>query len=377
VLTVNPLGFMDDHQDGAGRYDTYLSHALTTAYELFPYWPAESSTRILKALHTLYRDASTPLGSSILWGRSGGIHSLLDSLKVFTRLLTHSPEDARPKLLGLLQVALRQTMELGWRDDAIATHRYARAHWYLGPFRLLENSLLYLNALIRAALELQTLAKRFPALQAEMSPEVLFPKQDRFIPFDERGPGVWCYRAEGLEFQLPLVQGYNSDYVAAPIFPGVFEQICDCGMPCGVPVVRMAGKRFLPLQRPEEVRHRPGELTWLTPGWSHYQDWDWWKPNEHLPGERRVCVRVAAGDLTGEEHWQFPEVPSAVGMWFAASEAPLQVEWTSPHKQFTCVTEVAGMSDWRSHWKPIRTLHQVEFEPAREMSIRWSVRVAK
>lgn len=279
------------------------------------------------------------------------------------------PESAR--ILGLAEHAARRCREFWWRDDAVASHRYGMTHWYVGPFRLMEGSLLVLASLAEVASKMREIDRQRPELKAEQNPAVLWPEQDTWIPFDERGPGAWCYRHGRLAFQLPLVDGFTSDYCAAPTGPGLFEQVTDKGMPCGVPVVHLGDKRFLPLRRPTNVAYTPGQLRWRTEGWTHCVDWDWWKGIEDRPGSREALVRVEGNAIVGEETWTFGEVPSAAGMWFGESETPLRVEWgcNQPHR--VCSVVVDGMPEWRSPWGPIRRLHQIDIEPAREIKVRY------
>jgi len=263
-------------------------------------------------------------------------------------------------------------MEDWWGDDALLFHRDRHPHWYFGPGRIMEMSLNVISTLCETAIALRSA----PAITCHEAKEKLFPEQSRFIRFDDRGPGAWCFRRGSLRFQLPLVDGFTSDYVAAPVWPGCFEQICDRGSPCGVPVIQMDGKRWLPLRRPEKVVFDGDSLSWVSPCWTNMTDWDWWKKSEDRPGNRHVHIHVEGDTIVGEETWRFEGVPTAIGFWFAESTTPLEVTWDcdAPFQSTTLVTD--GMGDWQSHTHRITRLHQIDIEPRAEVRLRYRLRCA-
>lgn len=368
VLLANPLCYMDDSEQGAGRYDIYAGHGLVGTLELdeladlrAPY--AAAWERLLLACAR--RDCGGPA-----WGRSGGFSVLEGTLHSCAELLAHGLAGDPAPVAALAWATARRLLDEGWADDAVTLHRQRRPHWYLGTFRLLERGFLFLKGLAQAG----RLLAAAPAQAIDADNACLERDRDTFIRFDGRGPGVWIHRSGPLRFQVPLVDGFTSDYAAAPVWPGVFEQVCDRGMPCGVPVVEMAGKRWLPLRRPVDVVVSPGRCAWTTPCWSHFEQWDWWRPAEDRPGARQVRLRVEDGWLVGEEEWEFPETPTAVGFWFGESDTPLQVVWDCPTPHQALVTVVDGMADWRSHERGIRRLHQIDLEPAPRLRLGWRLR---
>jgi hypothetical protein len=369
LLAANPTGFFDDDHQGRGRYDIYSFHAPLTTTPLWDQLPADALRRALAAHERLLLATARPDGGLLAWGRSANAGPVM-LLETVAAVLRHGTPTNRARLLALAGHATRQLQRTGWADDAITAHRRGMTHWYLGPFRLLEGSAVLLSALAHVAAELR---------DATAPPHAgnLFPDQDEWISFDPRGPGVWCYRRGALDFQLPLVDGYTSDYVAAPSAPGSIEQIVDSGMACGVPNVFYAGKRYLPLRRPERVRYRPGQLSWVSPCFTNFTDFDWWKPSTDVPGTRAVTVRVVGNTLVGEERWRFARKPDALAMHFGESLRRLDVQWecARPHQAFT--VGVGGMPAWRSHWHPIRALHQLDITPARDVTVRWRLRAAK
>ena len=235
----------------------------------------------------------------------------------------------------------------------------------------MEMSLNLISTLCETAFAL----KAAPPITCGNEPALLFPEQSRFIQFDDRGPGVWCFRRDNLRFQLPLVDGFTSDYAAAPVWPGCFEQISDRGSPSGVPVVHIDGKRWLPLRRPENVTFSGDTLAWSTTCWTHMNDWDWWKGSEDRTGSRQVQIRVEGDTIIGEEIWKFDDIPSAIGFWFAESATPLDVTWEcdAPHQTTVLVTD--GMGDWQSHTHRITRIHQIDIEPRAEVHVGYRLRL--
>jgi len=372
VLTQNPLTYMDDSEEGRGRYDVYTFHGPGATEDLSGL--ADLHEPQCAAAETLLLATAREDGGGIAWGRSGGMSVVVNLIGVGSTVLRSGHARSPRRLAGVVARAVDRYIGDGWRDDATAIHRHHRPHWYLGVGRLLERSFEDLAVMAAAAQRL----REGPDVVAADACDC-YPPQDTFLRFDERGSGVWCYRSRshgGLAFQLPLVDGFTSDYAAAPVWPGRFEQVCDRGMPAGVPVVEMAGKRWLPLHRPVDVRYEPGRLTWRTPCWTHMVDWDWWKGSEDAPGERQVTVRVEGEGLLVDEQWTFESPPDAVGLWLAESNTPLHVDWDCPHPHQASTIVVDGMHDWYSHEHRIRQVHQIDIEPATAMRVRYRLAVA-
>ena len=367
VLSESPCGFMDDSEEGRGRYDRYAAHGLGGVME----FEELSDLRPLfaRAWESLLLAAVRPDGGALAWGRSGGPVTALGDLNSLILILEAGLAEHRERLAGVASRSVNTIINVCWADDAITSHRHRRPHWYLGPGRILEGSCNFLATAARSAAKLRAM----PPVEIDDSPEALDADRDVFIQFDPRGPGVWCLVQGKLKAQVPLVDGFTSDYVAAPVWPGLFEQICDRGMPCGVPVVEIGGKRWLPVRRPEDVYYEPGKLSWRTPCWSHMVGWDWWRGAEDRPGERRVTLTVDGSTLVGEEEWVFDETPDAVGFWFGESLTPFQVSWDCPHEHQAITMVVDGMADWHSHYHPIRKLHQIDIEPAKEMKLHYRI----
>jgi hypothetical protein len=278
----------------------------------------------------------------------------------------------RARLLGFVEGALQQFQTEGWADDAVTAHRDTMSHWYRGASRLLEFSLDALGTVINVAAHLRHVAEQESALvSAPAAPA----SQDTWISFDNRGPGAWFYRNGSLDFQLPLINGYLSDYVAAPLSVGWLEQPVDSPMACGVPNLLYGKKRYIPLRRPESVHYEPGKLSWVNTCFTTYETkFDWWRPCEDIGGTRTVTIRVEDDTIVGEEHWTFEQIPDGLGIWFAESKTPLNVTWECDAPHHATTVAVSGMQEWRSFWNPLRMVHQLDIVPQQDVTVRYRLK---
>jgi hypothetical protein len=376
VLCHGRGDYMDDDADGAGRYDVYTFHALDTSAPLWPHLPSTRLAGIIDAHERLVLAAMRPDGGIVGWGRSVEIGPNWAADTVSTLLAAGYGRD-KARLLGFVHRAAQRFMDIEWQDDAIAVHREGTSHWYRGTQRLLEFSLDALGTMAHMAIELQRLADANPALDVETDDAKLYPDQDTWIQFDDRGLGAWCYRRGAIDFQLPLVDGYVSDYVAAPLAYGWLEQPVDSAMACGVPNLLIGKKRYLPLRAPENIAWRDGALSWETTRFTHYDvKFDWWRPSKDLAGRRRVTLRVDGDTIVGEEHWTFDEAPDALGIWFAEAGRALHVEWGCDAPHHATTVGVSGMQDWRSYWHGLRYVHQLDIEPVKEVRVSYRLRMS-
>ena len=361
--------YLDDDEQGAGRYDVYTFDALLNAEPLWPLLGQEGVREALAAHEKLLLAVANPSGHTVTWGRSAE-NSNVDGADLAAALVACDAASDAPRLLGLLA----RFRDDWWADDAVTAHRHKMTHWYRGPSRLVEYSACALSVVAQTARHLRDIAQREPAAPVETNRAKLFPPQDQLVAFDDRGLGVWCYRDASLDFQLPVVAGFTSDYVAAPRCPGVFEQPVDRELACGVPNAFFGKKRYLPLRTPIDVRHEAGKLSWTTPAFTHYNDFDWWKGSDDQPGRREVTCRVEGEALVFDERWTFEQMPDALAIQFAEAlvELDIQLEASVPLRRLSVVTD--GMPDWRSYWNPLRRVHQFDFDPAREVRLTYRVR---
>lgn len=375
VFIGEPTGFMDDHHESAGRFDMYTFDALHNADPILHLIGGPELDRVLTAHERLLCATAQPNGWYVCWGRSVERMGLMGI--EYAAMLLEMGKASRPDvLLGLLAHSFRQFREHHWKDDAVNAHRRGMTHWYRGEGRLLEFSLDVLVGFANATGHLAAVAERQGDLLAAEAPAELFPAQNRWIDFREGGPAVWCYRDAKLDFQLPLVDGYTSDYVAAPLRPGLLEQPVDTGIACGVPNLFYDKKRYLPLRCPRIVERGEDFVTWVTESFTHYERFDWWCPSDDVPGRRTCTLRVEDGQIVGEEVWQFGKVPDALAIFWAETQTRLDVDWRCDQPSQQTTIEVGGMRAWRSYWNPHTSVHQLDIVPAERVRVRYVLRPA-
>ncbi len=372
VFIGEKTGFMDDHHEGKGRFDMYTFDALHNAEPILPEIGGSEIDTALRAHEHLLRATAQPNGWYVCWGRSVERMSLMGM--EFAAMLLKSRSTSEPELmLGLLSNSARRFMKEWWKDDTVAAHRKGMTHWYRGPQRLLEFSLDILVGMAGVVRHLGEVKGNDPDLTAETNPARLFPDQSTWIDFRENGPAVWCRRGDGLNFMLPLVEGYNSDYVAAPLAPGFLEQPIDNEFACGVPNLYYDKKVFLPLHLPANIRHDNNSASWETDTFTWYEGHDWWRPREDVGGIRKVRLTVDGAVLRFEEEWEIENVPDALSIFFAETRTPLSIEWfcEQPSRATTIVIE--GMQHWRSYWHHHRLVHQLDIEPTNRVRLKYTI----
>lgn len=369
-------GFLDDDHLGRGRYDNYTFDALMTAKPLWGLLPEEGMKRTLASHERLLRAAARPDGLGLTWGRSAEF-SQVWRMKLALSLVEIGATDQPELLAGLAADTIREVMRTYWSDDAVTAHRRGMTHWYRGEQRLLEFSLGWLGYMAEIAGMLQAIAAKTPDLACQSDPATLYPRQDTFVQMDPRGLGAWFYRDGQLDFQLPVVNGYTSDYAAFVYSPGVLEQPVDSFMTCGVPNAFYGKRRYLPLRAPKEIRHADGELSWVTDCFSWFERHDWWTDSDDKPGRREVTVRVADGRLEIAETWRLDEVPDKLAIFVAESRLPLSVSWECSAPSQATTTVVEGMREWRSYWNGHTRVHCLDIEPAGEVDIRYVIEPAR
>lgn len=365
LLTSNPSGFMDDSPELGGRFDIY-----SVDFHLFlePLWPILDAEQVrvnLRAHLALLDGAALENGALVAWGRSTGVLSLCITIELAAAALAHGLSADPARDLGLIRNALDRMPD--WFDcGLVAAHRHRSPYQYRGPQRLLQMTFDVLGKLAYAATRLASVHDATPAAT---DPAVLFPSCDRLIDFGRHNAGVWVYRDERTAFQLPLVGAWRAtDY--APWFhsPGVFECPVDTAMMCGVPRVAAGGRAFCPAVAPASRLKQPGSLSVV---FDRFIAIDAQPEPAEFAGRRTVTFHAEAGAVSVEEAWSFAVAPEAVAMDIPEADVPIRLEVESAQLRRQSVLPVDGQREWRSFWNPIRRVHQLEFEPAREIRVRY------
>ncbi|PTY02246.1 hypothetical protein DB346_09010 [Verrucomicrobia bacterium LW23] len=419
MLRESELGFFDDCPNGSGRFDIYSADVylfLEPIAQLFDNALMEHNIRAhVRLLETLALEN----GCLIAWGRSIGALSVCMTVELGALSLRNGMAADPARTLRLMRHAFNAFKANWLRDDLMASHRDGMTEGYRGVYRLLQMTLDCLAKLLAAA----HLLEGAPPTVAASAPTPaldLFPHVDTLIAFEtRRKAAVWMFRNRFLTFQLPLVAGFNADYVAWLHGPGVFENPVESPMICGVPRVATAQGEFFSADLPASYRKFPDGLEAVFETWHRSPARAISKslglklaaavaagsaaPGDEsgLKGTRRVRFTVEDDTICVCEHWTFDSAPGAtaadaiegISLDIPESTRPLVLEilpcpgcaadsapTSGKPPELPGVTQsvvaVEGMPEWRSAWGGLRRLHQIHFQPARDIHFAWKLRPA-
>lgn len=373
LLDRNPDGFLDDSQSDIARYDIYTGDLYLftepLAERLGPRW----SKGLANALD-LVELVVTTNGAAVCWGRSSGALAACLTIEL-AALALGTDLFAADRAARWRTFAERAFADLrGWmRDGLIAAHQYRNPYRYRGPHRRLQMSLDCLGKLADAGRHLALVEHDRELPPAAMADA--FPTRDSLRWLDqERGAGVWSYRSRDLAFVLPLVGSTVSDYLPAPHNPGLFEVPVDADLPTAVPSVYRGGVHFTSGQTPAAVTKVDDGLRLHYDGFPESGQFEWSDEARSLAGSRIADLRVTGRTLRISEALRFDEVPDAVALQVAeAAGRPLQVVFECAGGHAATVIDTAGVAEYRSFWGELPRVHQLDLEPAAELSFSWSV----
>jgi hypothetical protein len=368
LLLANPLGYFDDDKHGGGAYDIYSADVVLFVEPMWDLIGRDPMRGVARTHLELMETLALENGASFGWGRSIGALSVCMTLELAALGLRHSLTADRGRAAGLAKFAF-DTFSRDWiADDLIAAHRYRMTFGYRGPHRLLQMTCDCLTKLAKAAHDLQHAAPAQPVHRGE-----LFADRDEFVRFEtaeKRHAGVWVFRRGRHAFQLPLVGGRTcADYAAWPRSPGTFENPVDSPMLVGVPRVIANGLEYAPLHLPAEMTHTPGTL---------YAKYDGFAPvgpghgpdAARLPGRAEFTWRADGDSFAMDVALRFDAPPDAIHLEVPeAAATPLSVELTSDRPADAGPVTVLGQPAQRSFWGETRRLHQIDVEPAAELTI--------
>jgi glycosyltransferase involved in cell wall biosynthesis len=370
LLGEHPAGWLDDSNTGRGQVDMYTVDAYLFAEPLADDLGTVWSTGIGSAIE-LVAATSSPDGAALAWGRSIGALAVCHTVELAALALGRDLVHDRARWLGMAAAAGGHARR--WFSGGLITsHQHRATFRYRGPFRRLQMTLDCLGKLAAAAVELRH-ADRVDDPPCASRAEA-YPPVDRWIPFDDRGAGVWAHRSGGGGFTLPVVGGVVSDYAPAPRRPGLFEVPVDRPLLAWVPVVHRGTTRFGPGGRAAAVEHAPGRLS-LT--YDRFRA-TVLRGEEADPAElgarRRVTYEVHGRTLSCTEDLELDEVPDALAVTIPeAVRRPLVVSFETNHPHRVDRIDTAGIAEWRSVYGELPTVHQLDLEPARRVQLRWSV----
>jgi hypothetical protein len=365
ALEHNPLGFFDDSNSFLGRYDCYSAYTFLILEPLWPLLDADVLDRSLRAHTRLLESIAMENGASVVWGRSIGALSVCLTMEMGATAMHLKLAEDPTRMLGIIANAFAQ-FRTWFADDLIIAHRGRMTFKYRDAHRLLQMSLDCLDKLCATARHL-SVAEGPPA--ADMP--LLFPPRDEWISFGDRNAGVWMYRRASLAFQFAVVDddGAMADYVPWFRGPGVFENPVDSPMLSGVPRVFLDDAEFMSDGLPTLVEKHPDQLRLVYDGFRGTQRGD----SRRLTGRREVTYTIRGGQIMAGERWSFDTVPTALSLDIAEADRPLTFVVNCPTPYHVSTVAVEGMQAWRSFWGELRQLHQVRFEPAREITFTYTL----
>ncbi|HYE07224.1 MAG TPA: hypothetical protein VEL07_17045 [Planctomycetota bacterium] len=358
-------GFFDDSRPRYGRFDLY-SYDVQLFAEPFRHLLGVAETdRTMLAHVRLLESLALENGAAVAWGRSVGANSVLVTLELAALALQRGLAADPARMLGLAENAFRAFD--GWiDDDLISAHRGRMTDGYRGPHRLVEMTLDCLIKVLHAAGRLAEVAPVVACADRKR----LFPAVDDLTRFDGPGAGVWMYRDRDLAFQLPFVRGYNSDYLAHPRFPGVFEVPVDSAMACGVPRLAMGTTEFTCSGVPAAITKAPRGITATWDAFTALDDED---VSARFAGARTVRYEVRDGAIAVDEDWSFDAVPDLVSLQIPESAARLRIAMRCQPAPRAAIVTTDGIAPWRSFWGPLTRVHQFDFVPARRIAFSYTL----
>lgn len=102
--------YMDDNEEGRGRYDVYAGHAVAATMEL-PEELGDLAARLAPPWEDVLQACAREDGGSIAWGRSGGHCPLLDLLARGSDMLKHGLASEPEVMTGLCARAAQALMD--------------------------------------------------------------------------------------------------------------------------------------------------------------------------------------------------------------------------------------------------------------------------
>jgi len=363
LLHQRDTGWIDDMPDPLVHFDMYTPDVYLFAAPLRDRFGKRWEHGFRQVIADL--DHLVHPGGAICWGRSSGLLALAMTVELTAYgachgLLTEpSPWFQRARLAADRLDALLP-------GGIAAAHQHRSTMSYRGPFRRLQMSFDLLDKLAASAARLHAAPPTAAASRA-----ATWPTTDRLVAWapDHPTSGVWAHRNGSLDFALPFLHGFSTDYGAAPRSPGLFEVPTE-GHPCFVPTFWADGKARVPAALPTGLAHRPGGIAVEHTGWA--------RPgrlldDEGTAGHRRADYTVSGRTLTVTEDVAIDD-PTVDEITISIPEVagrPLDV---ACDRGIHRVVDTAGIAEWRSFWSELPVVHQLEVPVVDgQATFTWSV----
>lgn len=360
LLHQNPLGALDDSNDGSGRYDIYTADIWLFCEPLKDRLGAVWTHGARTALD-LVDAVAGPDGAAIPWGRSTGV--LATALTVELAALALHPElrDGRASSWIRRGIdAFRATRRRFDSDGVIDAHRHRNQDAYRGPARRLQLTLDVLGKLAWAGAQL---AKSDPVEPA--SPRETYPPHDRRIDFEsDRHAAVWIAANPAQRVVIPFVGATRSHYFPVPHAPGTFEAPVDNDQVVWAPLVVDGARRATTAHLPDSLTAASHSITarWtdlkvcgLGPGGS---------TPEPLAGSCTTTYELDRRTVVVTHDLELESAPDAIALLIPETErAELRVEFAADAPHATTRVNVGGISEWATPYSGLRRVHQLDVDP--------------
>lgn len=369
ALEENPRRALDDSNDRVGRYDIYAADVWLFCEPLAPHLGPVWEDGLNKALD-LVATVGARDGSAVAWGRSVGDLAAALTLELAALALAdgHDPDRAGLWLRRAADAA--QTVMAGFDADGVTSaHRHRSQDGYRGPARRLQLTFDLLGKVAWAAAAL----RRAPTEQTAAPVAQAYPDGEAWVRFEDRRPaGVWAHRSPGADFVIPFVGITRSHYLPALHQPGTWEVPVDRDLPTWTPLVTAGLSRYTAGGLPTTVEHGPRSLTATWDGFpvsGRGVDGD--EPGPALEGSRTARFTVEGRTIVLDDRLTFSRVPRTVNLAIPeVADRPLRVEWACPTGHAATTVTVDGVAEWRSPTSDIARVHQIDLDPATELSFQ-------
>ena len=370
LLQQNPLGALDDSNDGSGRYDIYTADIWLfcepLASRLGEVWLHGAGTAL-----DLVDAVAGPNGAAIPWGRSTGV--LASALTVELAALALHPElrdDRASSWIHRGTDAFRATARRFDADGVVDAHRHRNQDSYRGPARRLQLTLDVLGKLAWAGAALATADPVTPASHRET-----YRPRDGRVDFEsDRHAAVWVAANPAQRVVVPFVGATRSHYFPVPHAPGTFEAPVDNDQVVWAPLVIDGARRATTAHLPDSLMTAPHAVTahWtdlkvcgLGPGGS---------PPEPLAGSCKTTYELDRRTVVVTHDLELENPPDAIALLIPETErAELRVEFTADAPHAITTVNVDGISEWATPYSGLRRVHQLDVDPTTQ--VRMSARV--
>ena len=361
LLDQNPRRFLDDSNDGSGRYDIYTADIWLfcepLALRLGPRWNdgARSALALVDAI-------AGSNGAAIPWGRSTGVLATALTVELAALALRPDLETDRAEAWTRRGVdAFRASRRRFDADGVIDAHRHRNQDAYRGPARRLQLTLDVLGKLAWAGANL-----RATPPVAVASPRDTYRTTDTSVVFEAGRPAaVWVHANAAGHVVVPFVGARRSHYLPVPHAPGTFEAPVDNDHVVWAPIVIEHGRTATTAELPDELITEPHAVT---ARWNRLEvmgrglDGN---PPAPRDGSCTTTYRVERRSIVVEHALTLDHAPDAIAMVIPeTARAPLHVEFTADAPHTTTRIVVDGLAEWSTPYSGLAAVHQIDIDPA-------------